>query len=359
MTFASPPAPFDRIVGLDVMRAVAVLLVLVCHWAGHFLCWANIPVPPEAEYLGDIGVGLFFALSGFLIGRILLDIGESRPGLAAFGAFMGRRAIRTMPLYFLMLTLLLLLFPPRQDAFGVALRFATMSQNLLQPMPADYYFAVTWSLAIEEWFYLLFGAAFIAAAHWFGSGKASWLCLPVFLAAPLGARLWLGDPPPLVPFRLDMICYGVLIAVAWRWRRQLLRWPRALLAAGIGLIGIACSGWLPPALVPNVLAAGCALCVPAALALPAPAPWIAGPASWIAARSYGLYMIHLTLVWDIVEVRLWEPHILPMPVCIMLAVIGPFVLADLSYRLLERPLLRHGRRQAFRMDLPGSALGRA
>lgn len=360
MNFTPPSAAHRRIIGLDVLRAGAILLVLVCHWTGHFGYWAGLAVPPAVEFLGDLGVGLFFALSGFLIGRILLGIGDSRPGLPAFASFMGRRAMRTMPLYFVMLGLLLVLFPPQHDMAAVGWRFATLTQNLLRPMPADYYFAVTWSLAIEEWFYLLFGAAFIASARWLGSKRACWLCLPAFLVLPLGARLWLGDPPPLVPFRLDLICYGVLVAVAWRWHAPMLRRPLPLLGAGIGLAGMVAAGWLPAGLEPNALAAGCALMVPACLSMKAPRRWLAVPAAWIAARSYGLYLIHLTLVFDVIEVRLWETNILPTAVCVVLAIAGPFLLADLSYRLLERPLLQRANAQRSPLQvMPDAALGRA
>lgn len=347
MSFASAPSTTaERIIGLDMVRAVAILLVLVCHWAGHFGYWFDFRVPPVAELVGDLGVGLFFALSGFLIGRILIGLGRTRPGWAAYGTFMKRRFLRTMPLYFLWLGLLLVLFPPRQDAMATALRFATLTQNLLRPMPADYYFAVTWSLTIEEWFYLLFGGAFIAAARWLGPRGAARLCLPVFMILPLAARFAMGgEPPPLVPFRLDMICYGVLVALAWDADSRLLRFPRACLAAGAALIALVIADLLPTALEPNLLVAGCALCLPAALSARIDRAWLAGPARWIAARSYGLYLTHLTIVYDVIEVRLWEAHLLPAWVCVALALVLPFVVADLTYRLIERPLLRpHGPR---------------
>lgn len=327
-----------HIIGLDLMRAAAILLVLVFHWIGHFGLWVGIAIPPALDIIGDTGVALFFALSGFLIGGILIRIGARRPGWQDFRAFILRRAWRTLPLYFLWLGLLLVIFPPRQDALAVGLRLATLTQNLLEPMPADYYFAVSWSLAIEEWFYLLFGAAYIVIAHWRGGVWASRICLPAFLILPLLARVLHGNPPSLVPFRLDELVYGVGMAQLFHNRSQLLHQAKACLLAGMILISVATM--LPAPLISNTLVAGCALCLPAALRIRHAAPWLALPARWIASRSYALYLIHLTILVDVVESGLWQTAILPMPACIALAILLPGLLAELSYRCLEQPILR-------------------
>ena len=333
------PSAAGPILGLDVLRATAILLVLICHWAGHFGYWLGIAIPPAIEALGDTGVAIFFALSGFLIGRILIAIGERRPGWRDFATFLLRRALRTLPLYFLWLGLLFAAFPPQAEALAVGMRFLTLTQNLLAEMPADYYFAVSWSLAIEEWFYLLFGGAFLAAARWLGARRAARLVLPLFLLLPPLARLIHGDPPSLVPFRLDEIAYGVLIAHLAHAGSPLLRHPVASLLAGLALIATAVSGLLPHALAPNTLVAGGALLLPAALRLRHAPRWLAATIGWIAGRSYALYLVHLTVLTDMVERGLWEPGWLSTPACIALAVVGPAVLAELSWRLLEQPIL--------------------
>ena len=334
------PLPAGHNLGLDLLRASAILLVLICHWAGHFGYWLGVAIPPAVEALGDTGVALFFALSGFLIGRILIGIGEQRPGWADFATFLLRRALRTLPLYLLWLALLLLAFPPRTDAMATGLRFLTLTQNLLAEMPDDYYFAVSWSLAIEEWFYLLFGAAFLAAARWLGARRAARLVLPLFLLLPLLARLLHGDPPSLVPYRLDEIAYGVLMAHLDRHGRGWLGYPRASLAIGLALMAVSVAGLPPHALGPNTLVAGCALLLPASMRLRHAPAWLAAPIRWIAGRSYALYLVHLTVLTDIVERGLWEPGWLGTPACIALAILGPAVLAELSWRLLEQPVLR-------------------
>lgn len=214
-----------RNLGLDLLRASAVLMVLVSHWSGHFGYWFDFHVPAVMDIVGDTGVEIFFALSGFLIGRILIGIVSARPGWRDYYIFMVRRAVRTLPLYFVWLAMLLCVFPPAQDGIVTALRFLTLTQNFLTEMPADYYFAVTWSLTIEEWFYLLFGAMLIILSRQTGGRRALPWCLGIFMLVPLALCLFYMERRPLVFFRIDEIAYGVLMARLYLDRNRLFRLP--------------------------------------------------------------------------------------------------------------------------------------
>ncbi len=335
-----------RCLGLDLLRASAVLMVLVSHWTSHFGYWFGFYVPAVVDILGDAGVEIFFALSGFLIGIILIGIAGARPTWADFRIFMVRRAMRTLPLYFLWLALLLCVFPPAQDAVVTTLRFLTLTQNLVAEMPADYYFAVTWSLTIEEWFYLLFGALLIFLSRQIGGARALPWCLAVFMLAPLALRLIYAERGALVFFRIDEIAYGVLMARLYLGGGWVFRQPWAPLAVGLSLIGVALGGLLPLPdylalpLTSNIEVMGGALCLPAALRLGRAVAWFEKPVRWMAARSYALYLIHLTILVDVVEKQLVEPGVLPAFIGVGIAVVVPFGLAELSYRLLEGPMLR-------------------
>ena len=336
----------DHCFGLDLLRALAVLMVLFSHWTSHFGGWAGVHLPAVVDVIGDTGVEIFFALSGFLIGRILIGITRARPTWREFQLFMIRRAMRTLPLYFVWLTLLLCLFPPRHEVLPTALRFLTLTQNLLAEMPPDYYFVVTWSLTIEEWFYLLFGAALIMLSRWIGGSRALLLCLVVFILAPLALRLGYQYRGPLVFFRIDEIAYGVIIARLYLSRSWLFRNPWPPLAVGIGLCAAAMASVLPVPvhltvpLTSNAEVIGGALCLPAALRLFRAPGWLEAPVRWVAARSYALYLMHLTILSDVVEPYMLTPGLLPPLICAMLAMALPFPLAALSYRFLEAPLLR-------------------
>lgn len=336
-----------RCLGLDVARAVAVLMVLFSHWSGHFGYWFGTPLAPATmDIAGDTGVEIFFALSGLLIGRILIKLLGTRATWQDLRVFMLRRALRTLPLYFVWLSVLLTVFPPRHDMAATALRFATMTQNLLWPMPPDYYFAVTWSLAVEDWFYLLFAGLLIALTRRFGRRQGMPWALALIMLPPLALRLITADRIGIVAWRLDEIAYGVLLACLLHRKSCPAPLAYGALAGGILLLA-ACLGQavpLPPllrtALTPNLEVIGAALCLPAALRLTHAPAWFATSASWIASRSYALYLTHLTVLYDVAEVSLFEPGRLSALGCIAVALVTPFLLAELSFRLIERPAMR-------------------
>ena len=319
-------------------------MVLVNHWTAHFSLWSGqASISPLWDFLGDAGVGLFFALSGFLIGRILLDM---RAGWRDLRIFLTRRALRTLPLYFLWLTLLLAVFPPAGGVAAIGPRYATLTQNLIAPMPANFYFAVSWSLAVEEWFYLLSGIAIVGLSLLLGRRRAVWCYLALFLLAPMAARFLHDDWRALVPFRLDEIAYGVLFASLYRAESALFRHPWFALGGGLSLVAFAAFG-LPSLLgswsaylTGEIVAIGFALCLPAALRARRAPAWFAAPVAWIGTRSYALYIVHLTVLVDIVEVRLFEPGLMSLPLSMILAIVLPFGLAELSWRFVETPMLR-------------------
>src|ERR1700743_2520087 len=83
-------ANVSRILELDGIRAIAILLVLGCHYAGFATQLGGFPM------FGWVGVDIFFALSGYLITTILLGL-RGRP--APYRTFYSRRAVRILPPY--------------------------------------------------------------------------------------------------------------------------------------------------------------------------------------------------------------------------------------------------------------------
>lgn len=164
---------------LDGLRAVAITGVCICHLVGSgrvtsSSLWARI-----AGNLGDPGVRLFFVLSGFLITTLLVGEYERR-GTIALRRFYYRRTLRIFPAYFAFLGLVVLL-----AGAGI---LAVHAGNAL---PAVFYvsdflatgaftFGHTWSLSVEEQFYLLWPLTMALAAP----RRATWIALGAFLAAP-------------------------------------------------------------------------------------------------------------------------------------------------------------------------------
>jgi peptidoglycan/LPS O-acetylase OafA/YrhL len=149
----------EKIPQLDALRGIAILLVIAHNATLHY---------GTTSYLhplfdrGWMGVDLFFVLSGFLISGILLDTKES-PNY--FKNFYARRILRIWPLYYCLLAFMFLVLPRVSASEGVTI-FAKSSpwwayplflQNFLLPLSTDAAgpLGVTWSLAIEEQFYLV------------------------------------------------------------------------------------------------------------------------------------------------------------------------------------------------------------
>ncbi len=141
-----------RIFGLDVLRAFAIMVVVIGH-GDHF-------IPQEYKgtynYLIYDGVSIFFVLSGFLIGGILIKILENNePTFATLKNFWMRRWLRTLPNYYLVLAILVAIAYSTKPNFNFweYKSFLWFGQNFNSPhLP---FFGEAWSLSIEEWFYLL------------------------------------------------------------------------------------------------------------------------------------------------------------------------------------------------------------
>jgi peptidoglycan/LPS O-acetylase OafA/YrhL len=156
---ASTSQRHQRIAGLDGLRALAVISVVLTHY-GVFLNLEDSALYPLVH--GVTGVRVFFVLSGFLITRLLLaEYRES--GHISYRDFVARRALRIFPLYFLFLSLATLLcvagiWNTRPGGLLYAWMYV---YNFVPPSLYDPVLAHTWSLAVEEHFYLLWPLALL------------------------------------------------------------------------------------------------------------------------------------------------------------------------------------------------------
>ncbi len=350
-----------RSLGLDLLRAVAIVLVLASHTHLMEASWSHGRIVRWIAIGGFIGVQLFFVLSGFLIGRILIRL-SARPGarLRDWRVFMVRRWLRTLPLYWLVLAALAIFWPPEfwiptsHRLAGDLLAYGSMTQNLLWPM-RDEWFSVSWSLAVEEWFYLTFSALLLTLARLLSPGRALAFALTLFLLSPPLLRLLvLGATPPgllddhLVPLWFDAIATGV--AAAW----ALARLPPGRRSA-IGLLGLGLAlvllVWndglgLWPRLGPrlrhvledDLLSLGLALCLPASLRLTRLPAALALAVRRLSAWSYCLYLTHLSAL----EIGgFYGPRWgLSPPGIAAGCIVAVLALSWLSWRFVEQPILR-------------------
>ncbi len=237
---------------LDGLRGVAIAMVLWLHFAQQYL------PPGRHSWLGWLragtglswaGVDLFFTLSGFFIGGILID---QRNSPRLIGVFYLRRAVRILPIYYVTLGVIaaaILLRLPGSYHLFPAWVYALFLTNFAFALGKSWDWlplSVLWTLAVEEQFYVT--APWVVRA--IREPLIPWLAVALAGAAELARACMLLAYPNghfalhvLTPFRMDALALGVLAAWAVRsaaaepfFRRLGARW-RAWLVAALGVLG--------------------------------------------------------------------------------------------------------------------------
>lgn len=305
---------------LDGIRGIAILLVMIGHG------W------PQLSLLAVSGVGLFFVLSGFLITRILLG-SVGRPHY--FTNFYVRRALRIWPLYYLILGVAYL-----TPAFSFshaelpAYRFVLYIQNFW-PFNAPPILGTTWSLAIEEQFYLAWPLIL-----WFcqTARRAGWIAVVLIVITPAIRVLYYlhgVDPYALTLGRLDGLATGAgIAALTMFWSADSARRTRVMaicLTISILLLPLLHFTLLRKAFKDTSLNLffGCLLAVAFYWRGTRHTEILrSAPLRFFGKISYCAYLVHLALIYKLGAV--------PVVVRLLLAV----AIATASWYLFERPILR-------------------
>ncbi|HST31633.1 MAG TPA: acyltransferase [Chthoniobacterales bacterium] len=237
----------ERQPGLDLLRALAILAVVIYH-AGIM----DFPMPGRVDRWGWIGVDLFFALSGYLIGGQLLA-SLARGDSINLKRFFARRALRIMPAYFAILAIYI--FVPSWREYSPTTpwwKFFLSVQNI--GLHGGTAFSHAWSLAVEDQFYLALPFILLLISRWpraaiivpcaifFGG-----ILLRSFLAyqnpaADVGVsfrgfQVWIYYPTWT---RLDPLVFGVALAAIEKfrpsWWNRLMDFAIWLWLPGLGLV---------------------------------------------------------------------------------------------------------------------------
>jgi peptidoglycan/LPS O-acetylase OafA/YrhL len=212
----------NRIFGLDIMRFIAITLVIINHTYKYTL-FSKLKYSIDF-YLGFIGVEFFFILSGFLIGSILIKYNESNKiRLSQIKNFWIRRWFRTLPNYYLMLFIYFVVdtyINPSILLHVNYLSYCVFLQNFKKVHPV--FLGPAWSLSIEEWFYLTFPLSIFCLQKIFKKKDAAFrVAIFIFIIGSLLFRLiasnnltalWDSGFRKIMPLRLDAIAIGVLFA---------------------------------------------------------------------------------------------------------------------------------------------------
>jgi peptidoglycan/LPS O-acetylase OafA/YrhL len=321
---------------LDALRAAAIGMVLACHLTNTFLPGTGVA---SVAAVGGRGVDLFFVLSGWLLGSQLFREAE-RTGTIDVRRFWVRRWLRTLPAYHAMLLATFGQIVVQGRADRIDWRYLLFVQNYLPDMP---YLGVTWSLCVEEHFYLA-----VAPAVWLAFRRRWGVWLVAVIASGLVAAHVAGWYPTHNTYeiyashvRWEQCAAGVVLAWvaarrprAWAWlvRRSLPLAGLATVLIVVAVLNATLWGWWLPGWGTFgwglIFAAWVLRAVVRERAVPA---WI----EFVATRAYAIYLVH---VEAIAAVR----HLGEMPagVRMVLALGLAFALAEVLYRCVERPFMR-------------------
>jgi peptidoglycan/LPS O-acetylase OafA/YrhL len=369
-----------RIPQLDGIRGTAILLVVLWHFvvvpvtqAPHPGTLARLAV--HAGLLTWSGVDLFFVLSGFLIGGILIDAKEA-PNY--FSTFYVRRVFRILPVYFLVVTTYLLLWNAAvkhqlilRETFGSPMpwyAYLTFTQNfwLAHHVWDAVFLNLSWSLAVEEQFYLLLPAVIRVLPK-------TWL-LPVAVGLALGSAVtrslmylhygpsWGTAAYTLIVSRADALMLGVICAVLLRddhCKEYLRGNPRIIktsfLIFGLGVVVLTYKGWGMGTMPMCTLGFTCVALFYASLlmiAMVVPdgllgrafrARWL----TWLGTIAYALYLFHEIVLDGMFRLLLNHAPVMAdgfEALTALLALVVALGLARLSWRYFESELVRAGHR---------------
>jgi peptidoglycan/LPS O-acetylase OafA/YrhL len=350
-----------HIVGLDILRGVSLLMVFFGHAKDFFL-----PLSPKVGYIGAVakgGLDFFFSLSGFLIGIILINQFEQPADWKRkLLRFFKRRWFRTLPLYYLgiMINLAAGVFITG-NYFDFSWKFLVFSQNLHEAL--FFFFPISYSLSIEEWFYVFFPVLLIAMVMLFRK-KVSQLLIFFSIAVIILAILvryyaysngpvhWEAEMRKAVMYRADACVYGTLLAGIFHFKKALLlRLKWLLFVTGILLYGVALLYYLLQyesimnyVFYFTIVPVAFSLMIPLFYAIPDTRLRVVKVMVWLSAISYPLYIIHLNPVMEIVMryitisswMQAWVVFIVYTTICVLLA--------SVLHKYIELPFMRYGKR---------------
>ena len=358
-----------RIFGLDIMRALAILLVVFSH-----AIWI---LPPTKSFLTDlmslagvIGVEIFFVLSGFLIGRILYSLFVADEfSFKDVRYFWIRRWFRTLPNYYLVLVFNILMagYLGTQLPENITSYFFFL-QNFSTEMPS--FFGESWSLPIEEFAYII-GPLLLYLVLFLNlkiNKKYLFLLVTILVIAFFIVTkiiynanddvkdmiFWNVNLKAITIYRIDAIYYGVLaawIAMVAEKKWKAYKWWFFMIGGGI-FVGMNVMITLKQIFIEthsffwNVLylplnSIALAFALPLLSHIKSAPKILLKPITRISLISYSMYLLHYSVVLQWLKYKVPTDFLTPIGI---LVYIGVYVLLTIGlsyllFRLFEKPMM--------------------
>lgn len=350
----------DRVFGLDLMRAIAIVIVVMGH--GRMLEVADTNFPWIK--LPD-GVELFFVLSGFLIGSILIkQFKKPSFNVHSLKSFWIRRWFRTLPNYYLILILnffIVYFGLTNDDITQFNWKFFLFLQNFSVPFYG--FFWESWSLSIEEWFYLLFP---ILLAGIYLTGKniriskdtIFLIAILLFLLVPFSLRwlvasqyevdnFWLETKIfKVVIFRLDGIALGLLAAlISHKFPEFWTKYRNPAMIAGLVTVYVVLySTWQPNDFSTKVFKTiiqsfGCFLMLPFFDGWRKAPRYLTKPVTHISLISYSMYLLNLGVISAVITTNFIAQNKAQAWLLYGVYWFLVILLSTLLYKFYEKPMM--------------------
>ncbi|RBP14367.1 peptidoglycan/LPS O-acetylase OafA/YrhL [Roseiarcus fermentans] len=341
-----------RSASLDFLRGAAAFAVAVPHYLT-----ANAPFSPGIESVAVAAVEVFFVLSGFVLAPQIVDwvVGRSWRNL---GVFLTRRWMRTIPPY--VAALLVVAVMTGNLLTADTLRYLFYVENLFRSANAVDFYPVAWSLAVEEWFYLLFAPLlFLIGRALARDDRRLDVAFAILFVLVIAALRAFHAPPDwdlnarrVTLFRIDSIVWGFLLYLALERRRlvepdtasglrRLVALGAAFAAASALEIGVARLALEGGGVAQRLFPYASALFGVAAVGFFREADgWFKGPrlsavCFYLGRISYSAYLFHIVIVMAL------KPLVGAWPILAQLALYVAAICAvsTVFWRGFERPIL--------------------
>jgi len=357
-----------RVFGLDLMRAMAIAMVLSSH-----ILWIYNPkdeiIKQFFSLFGFLGVEFFFVLSGFLIGKMLYSIyiKDDYTIKSAF-YFLRRRWLRTLPNYYIILIINIIITTALGYSIPKLGLYFIFLQNGFSRMST--FFPESWSLSVEEWAYVILPMSLLVLSFLFKPKNKSrfflWLIvllIMLFIGFKIGYQIntktttldeWNVSLKSVVIYRLDAIFIGVLcswISVNYKKSWAKFKYPSAVFGALIMMFMYFGMGFLQifPETYPfvwNVIylplaSISIAFYMPFFSQLETTIGIIKKPIEFVSKISYAIYLFHYSVILQLImlfvdreNTSLLQFH---MITAFYLTVL--IVISYVCYRFYEKPIM--------------------
>lgn len=318
---------------------------------------------------GFLGVEMFFILSGVLIGQLLIEVFDSEHVWEHLKIFIIRRWLRTLPLYFIMLMIYWVgnkYFDSIENADVALWKYFLFIQNFFHIQPT--FFGISWSLGIEEWFYVLFPLTLFLMKKTnqnFSAKRILSIGVLIFLFYFLLMRIiafsyydftFYEGVRKLAFFRLDAIAFGILAAITFHFYHEKIFARRyALLGMGMGVLifnqylifrNNYSDLYYFNTVYYSVLGLALASVFPFFKEVKCSSSLFLTIIRYISKISYSLYLLHW-LVFKFLELPYFS--FIPDVIKFILFFLFSFIAAGISYKYIEKPVINY-RNRVYRKD---------